>query len=100
MGSGARQYRIALGEYQALQEHLRAQSEIQLEHERQLLELEQQRYELQKAGKIPGLEPATDVNQPMYFTTPAVTTETAPAIDVKKLILPGAIVAFLILRKK
>jgi len=92
---------MALGEYLALQEHLKAESEITLEHERKLMEVEQERYELMKTGKLPGMEPepaaATIPAESFAYTQPV--TKAEAGIDYKKLILP-AILAFIFLRKK
>ena len=113
MGSGSTAYRQAAGQYQALSEQLEREqsidlitlkktSNIELEHQRQLMELEQQRYELQKAGKLPEsaeqlAAEAEAAAPPVIFETPAVGQ--APAFDIKTLIVP-AIIAFVILRKK
>jgi len=96
---------MALGEYLALQEHLKAESEITLEHERKLMEVEQERYELMKSGKLPGMEPepepaaATIPAESFAYTQPV--TKAEAGIDYKKLILPAAaILTFILLRKK
>jgi len=95
---------MALGEYLALQEHLKAESEITLEHERKLMEVEQERYELMKSGKLPGMEPepepaaATIPYESFAYTQPV--TKAEAGIDYKKFILPAAILAFILLRKK
>ena len=101
MGSGSTAYREALGQYTALQEHLKVVGDIELEQAQRAMEFERERYELVKSGRLPGEVTQVDKMASSLVTTiPGAMAEVVTKESQTKILPVLAIGAYLLLRKK
>jgi len=97
MGSGARAYRVATGEYQALAAYTKAADKHALEQAELQRQFDLETYELQKSGKLPGYEePAESLPGALMVTAPA---KVESSVDYKILAVP-AVLIYLIWKKR